>query len=592
VSASGDAEIQGDHVVNVTKFLLSREGQLVQVSGCGKNAKAREEKQRQEEAEAEAREAASLRAARAVAFPDREEEGKKPRWSTAKKEAVARANARPDEPEGWSDDPRRCPFGWLYCSGVCMGLTPAEFKATKQLVWHEECEFYAEASARALKPVGEEALAGGLACDLSSNMPLEAALRALGMLASGVGWAREQEKKKKIKESAKSAVGSARRVEPSFEAFVAPTIDSSSEADRASKLQAAADAFALSQIRGAKPKPAVAGHAGLVSARSQGLSAAVGGGNKRAGGGGRTAGRGARRGGGGGGGGGRGGGARTGTGTWWDDAAQDDGWSSEGEDDDESCADHTSAYAAHADVRQGSARTVEMRHLLLSAEARGVGGSGNGAAYGRKEEEEEEEEAIMEAISRSLREEEEKATRRGGGCGGGGGGERVLWGGDEGLGGERSKVEVAAIVEARGWMQRLAPTACEVLASMADFDWAALVWGEDVGMSEADAFLYALEISLDSVRKRDALGFSLEHNAPSSSSSSSSMGAAASSSAAGVRVPEAFGAAAHGQGIPAAGGGEWETVMPAAQRKRSDVARHTFSKVPYIVTSIINILGH
>lgn len=117
MSASGDvAEIQGDHVVNVTKFLLSREGQLVQVSGCGKNAKARQEKQRQEEAEAEAREAESLRAARAVAFPDREEEGKKKRWSAAKKEAVIRANARPDEPEGWSDDPRRCPFGWLYCS--------------------------------------------------------------------------------------------------------------------------------------------------------------------------------------------------------------------------------------------------------------------------------------------------------------------------------------------------------------------------------------------------------------------------------------------------------------------------------------------
>jgi hypothetical protein len=598
VSASGDAaEIQGDHVVNVTKFLLSREGQLVQVSGCGKNAKAREEKQRQEEAEAEAREAASLRAARAVAFPDREEEGKKPRWSTAKKEAVARANARPDEPEGWSDDPRRCPFGWLYCSGVCMGLTPAEFKATKQLVWHEECAFYADASTRAFRPVGEEALAGGLACDLSSNMPLEAALRALGMLASGVGWAREQEKKKKIKESAKLAVGSARRVEPSFEAFVAPSNDSSSEVDRASKLQAAADAFALSQIRGAKSKSAVAGHAGLVAARSQGLSAGVGGGYKRAAGRGRGAGRGSSRVGGGGGGGG-GGGARTraGTGAWWDDAAQDDGWSSEGEDDDESCADHTSAYPAHADVRQGSARTVEMRHLLLSAEARGVGGTGNGAADGRREEEEEE--AIMEAIARSLREEEEKATRRGGGCSGGGGGERVLWGGDEGLGGARSMAEVAAIVEARGWMRKLAPTACEVLASMADFDWAALVWGEDVGMSEADAFLYALEISLDSVRKRDALGFSLEHNASSSSSlernaSSSSMGATASSSAAGARAPEAFGAAAHGRGKAAEGGGEWETVMPAAQRKRSDAARHTFSKVPYIVTlfTIVNILG-
>ena len=214
----------------MTKFLLSREEQLVQVSGCGKNAKAREEKKRQEEAEA-AREAAPAHGSGA----QREEEGRKARWSAAKKEAVVRANARPDEPEGWSDDPRRCPFGWLYCSGVCMGLTPAEFRATKQHVWREESEFYAGAGDRGGK--GQDTLDAGLASDLSSNLSLEAALRALGMLASGAGWRREQERKKRSKESAKTAVSAVRRVEPSFESFVVPAIDCSSEAERASKLQ-------------------------------------------------------------------------------------------------------------------------------------------------------------------------------------------------------------------------------------------------------------------------------------------------------------------------------------------------------------------
>lgn len=53
--------------------------------------------------------------------------------------------------------------------------------------------------------------------------------------------AREQEKKKKNKESAKPAAGVARREEPLFEAFVAPTFDSSSEVERASKLQVRED---------------------------------------------------------------------------------------------------------------------------------------------------------------------------------------------------------------------------------------------------------------------------------------------------------------------------------------------------------------
>lgn len=55
-----------------------------------------------------------------------------------------------------------------------MGLTPAEFKATKQLVWLEESAFYAETATRAFKSVGDEGMA--------TNMHLEAALQALGML--------------------------------------------------------------------------------------------------------------------------------------------------------------------------------------------------------------------------------------------------------------------------------------------------------------------------------------------------------------------------------------------------------------------------
>lgn len=145
VAANGDAEIQGDHVTNVTKFLLSREEHLIQVAGCGKKAKEREEKKRAQEA-ADALEAATAANAEVDAAARREEEGKKPRWSSTKKDAVARLNHRPNEPKGWSDDPRRCPFGWLYCSGVCMGLTPAEFKATQQHVWIEETHFYAPGS--------------------------------------------------------------------------------------------------------------------------------------------------------------------------------------------------------------------------------------------------------------------------------------------------------------------------------------------------------------------------------------------------------------------------------------------------------------
>ena len=236
VSANGDAEIQGDHIVNVTKILLSREEHLIQVSGCGKNAKAREEKKRAEE-EAAMRQAAAGQVGGAAARQD--EEGKKARWSLAKKEAVARSNSRPDEPAGWSDDPRRCPFGWLYCSGICLGLTPAEFRATKQHVWAEESDFHGAADVRGTaKSLSNNSHAQDWGADLLPGMSLDAALRALCMLAMGVGegagWSKEQEKKKK---KTQAAVAPAKRAETSVGTFVPPKLEDAHESERAHKLQ-------------------------------------------------------------------------------------------------------------------------------------------------------------------------------------------------------------------------------------------------------------------------------------------------------------------------------------------------------------------
>jgi len=185
-----------------SQYLLSKDERLIQVSGCGKKAKEREEKKRAQEEE-EARAAATAASVQADAAARREEEGKV-RWSAAKKESVARRNVNLQEPEGWSDDPRRCPFGWLYCSGVCMGLTPAEFKATKQHVWVEESDFYRSSGASEARNLGSDVPLLDASLDLSLQMSLNGALQALGMLASGggaggSGWRREQEKKKKSK---------------------------------------------------------------------------------------------------------------------------------------------------------------------------------------------------------------------------------------------------------------------------------------------------------------------------------------------------------------------------------------------------------
>ena len=456
MAADGQAEIQGDHLANVTKFLLSRDDRLIQVAGCGKKAKEREEKKRAKEEE-EARAAAAAASVQASAAARRGEEGKA-RWSSAKKEAVVSRNANPQEPEGWRDDPRRCPFGWLYCSGVCMGLTPAEFKATKQHVWAEESDFFYKAGGAAAtgtrtRAISEQSL--GIAADFPSHVSLDAALQALGMLASGAGgpgWRKEQEKRKKSKAPAPPAAGRA-SVTP-VATFVPPKLESTSEWERASRLQAAADAFALAQISSSKPPSA--GH----SSSLQGSRSASRGGTSSSWAQGRPATGGGRRG-------GRGGRAGTGfssghggggSGSGWKMRASDD-WESDGEGgwDDEYEVEYDSPEDSAHQGQPYTRGALELSELLSEQSRTGGAGSRRRSAheYAEADEVADEEEAIMEAIARSLQEEAAAASRRGGG---GVAGSRGLWGGEDAS--EKSPEEVAAVVADRGWLRAWAPTVC------------------------------------------------------------------------------------------------------------------------------------
>jgi hypothetical protein len=327
--ADNGAEIQGDHVANVTKFLLSREAQLVQVSGCGKNAKEKRVAHEQQQA-LESSKTVTLQADLAVR---REEEGRKARWSAAKKDSVARRcllvcvecvaacilhvlhvysgwfqfigkscrrnacvlcrflsasflcrfskpfsfplpsgfrvhqftnlythtrgtmcrNKRAEAPAGWNDDPRRCPFDWLYCSGVCMELTPAEFKASRQHVWQEESDFFV--------PPGKRQAPGATpALGMSSHMQLDAALRALGMLACGSEGTGCRHERKKPRP--KQATNTSEHVRAHHSVRAAPLAmweppagDEWGAGARRSSVQAAADAFALSKLTSASPPP-------------------------------------------------------------------------------------------------------------------------------------------------------------------------------------------------------------------------------------------------------------------------------------------------------------------------------------------------
>ena len=139
----GEVQLQGDHADRVTKFLLTAQGpHLIGVSGtgdqsrtpsgfrapvptltshtwmpAGKSATAKKEKveatQKKEEDDARERERLAGERRQEVLDGTR-----KPKWSQVKRDAVAAANTRVQEPTGWSDDPRRCPFNWIYCSGL------------------------------------------------------------------------------------------------------------------------------------------------------------------------------------------------------------------------------------------------------------------------------------------------------------------------------------------------------------------------------------------------------------------------------------------------------------------------------------------
>ena len=80
-----------------------------------------------------------------------------------------------------------------------MGLIPAEFKATKQHVWLEETDFY-NTRGGSVAAFGKSLAGDDLGVvDISSGMSLDGALRALGMLAMGVGDGKGPKKKEKKK---------------------------------------------------------------------------------------------------------------------------------------------------------------------------------------------------------------------------------------------------------------------------------------------------------------------------------------------------------------------------------------------------------
>ncbi len=130
-------EVQGEHTARVTKYLLAHRSQLSKVAGC-----------KEKEGSGKDGKTGGNSGASAVQNPppsqgpskedDRRESGK-PRWSTARVAAAQAARDRSARaalgaPPGWDDDPRRCPFNWIYCSGVCTTQTMEEFARRKQQV--------------------------------------------------------------------------------------------------------------------------------------------------------------------------------------------------------------------------------------------------------------------------------------------------------------------------------------------------------------------------------------------------------------------------------------------------------------------------
>jgi hypothetical protein len=138
-SVKGNAiEVQGEHTARVTKYLLAHRSQLSKVAGCKeKDASGKEGKAGGTPGSASA-EQNPLPSQGASKEDDRRESGK-PRWSAARVAAAQAARDRSARaalgaPPGWDDDPRRCPFNWIYCSGVCTTQTMEEFARRKQQV--------------------------------------------------------------------------------------------------------------------------------------------------------------------------------------------------------------------------------------------------------------------------------------------------------------------------------------------------------------------------------------------------------------------------------------------------------------------------
>ena len=128
-SVKGNAiEVQGEHMARINKYLLAHKSQLTKVAGC------KEPKVGDRPGDNSAQSAPPG----PCKDEDRRESGK-PRWSAAKVAAAQAARDRKAKdavgaPPGWDEDPRRCPFNWIYCSGICTTQTMEEFARRKQQV--------------------------------------------------------------------------------------------------------------------------------------------------------------------------------------------------------------------------------------------------------------------------------------------------------------------------------------------------------------------------------------------------------------------------------------------------------------------------
>jgi hypothetical protein len=127
----GVVEIQGEHIDRVTKYLLAHKSQLKNIAGCKEKEVLPVKNGGPGTIQVEA-------SNRSTKDEERKESGKE-RWSATRLAAVQAARDRSataslKAPAGWDDDPRRCPFNWIYCSGVCTTQSMEEYARRKQQV--------------------------------------------------------------------------------------------------------------------------------------------------------------------------------------------------------------------------------------------------------------------------------------------------------------------------------------------------------------------------------------------------------------------------------------------------------------------------